>query len=160
MGFKFLIQEPVDQDCSDNGLTDQTMTIEGMPRQFWVVLRPTKESYLADICVACNFKQFASLAHREQNEDRIVGIYADEQAARTAGLKLMEAVIDEPPDLDTVIHQSPWKAWIAVQEDCFIRIYDEVSGERIKINPPADWKTKWSWNITDDRTGIMMQKLQ
>ena len=67
----------------------------------------------------------------------------------------------EPPaEPDTVIHRSPWKTWVAVREDCFIRMYDEVSGERTKISPPADWKTAWSWKVTEDGTGIILRKLR
>ena len=55
---------------------------------------------------------------------------ADDQTARTAASELVEAMDRGPAaDPDTVIHRSPWKAWVAVREDCFIRIYDEVSGK-------------------------------
>jgi hypothetical protein len=63
---------------------------------------------------------------------QVDGWPGDEQIARTAASKLIEPAKDRPAAAcDTVFHRSPWKQWVAVREDCFLRMYDEVFFEAV-----------------------------
>jgi hypothetical protein len=59
----------------------ENMKIQGLPDHFWVVTTPTPVSGLGDICFQCDFAQFALQVRGGLNENEIVGIYADQQAA-------------------------------------------------------------------------------
>jgi hypothetical protein len=57
------------------------MHILGLPETFWIVIRPTPDSDLGDICFQCDFEQFACQVRGGLHEDSILGIFAREQDA-------------------------------------------------------------------------------
>ena len=67
------------------------MKIQGLPDHFWVVTTPTPVSDLGDICFQCDFAQFALQVRGGLNENEIVGIYADQQAAAQEAEHLLQA---------------------------------------------------------------------
>ena len=67
------------------------MKIQGLPDHFWVVTTPTPVSDLGDICFQCDFAQFALQVRGGLNENEIVGIYADQQAATQEAEALLHA---------------------------------------------------------------------
>ncbi len=67
------------------------MKIQGLPDHFWVVTTPTPLSGLGDICFQCDFTQFALQVRGGLNENEIVGIYADQQAATLEAEHLLQA---------------------------------------------------------------------
>lgn len=66
------------------------MKVVGMPETFWVVVRPTPNSELGDICFACDFRRFALQVRGGLDVDAIVGIYADQEVATATATKLLE----------------------------------------------------------------------
>ena len=68
------------------------MKIQGLPAHFWVVTTPTPLSGLGDICFRCDFAQFALQVRGGLNENEIVGIYADQQAAAQEAEHLLKAM--------------------------------------------------------------------
>jgi hypothetical protein len=66
------------------------MKIQGLPAHFWVVTTPTPLSGLGDICFQCDFTQFALQVRGGLNENEIVGIYADQQAATQEAEALLQ----------------------------------------------------------------------
>ena len=100
-----------------------------------------------------DFKRFALQIRGGLDVENIVGIYADEQAAKNTAMELLAA------GNDSVIHQSPWPDWFATQESRrSVSICDKASDERIEVQPPASWGKKWAWNISEDGTGVTMRK--
>ena len=68
------------------------MKIQGLPAHCWVVTTPTPLSGLGDICFRCDFVQFALQVRGGLNENEIVGIYADQQAAIQEAEALLQAI--------------------------------------------------------------------
>jgi hypothetical protein len=65
------------------------MRIHGLPKEFWVVTRPTPASVLEDILFQCTFGGLMRQALGGLTEDEIVGVYADEDKAKEAAAKLL-----------------------------------------------------------------------
>ena len=83
------------------------MEICGMPEKFWVVLKPSSASELADVCFPCTVGQLLLLGRGGLDEDEITGIYADEAEARQAALRLLGRHPVRPVDTvfaDVVVH--------------------------------------------------------
>jgi len=138
----------------------QEMQVVGMPEKFWVVTTPTPNSELGDICFDSDFRQFALQVRGGLDVDDIVGIYADEQAAKATATKLI-TVVSEQPAPDSVTHSSPWLDWYATQENSrSVWICNRVSEEKIQVEPPADWGNAWAWNINEFGTGIVLRRVQ
>jgi hypothetical protein len=70
----------------------ENMKIQGLPDHFWVVTTPTPVSDLGDICFQCDFAQFARQVRGGLNENEIVGIYAEQQAATQEAEALLQAI--------------------------------------------------------------------
>ncbi len=70
----------------------KNMKIQGLPDHFWVVTTPTPLSGLGDICFQCDFAQFALQVRGGLNENEIIGVYADHQAAVEVAEALLHAV--------------------------------------------------------------------
>ena len=137
---------------------DQGMKVVGMPKTFWVVVRPTPNSEIGDFCFECDFRQFALQVRGGLDVDNVVGIYADQEVATATATKLIEAVGNQS-DTDTVTHPSPWPEWFATQHDHrSVLLCDNASEEKIKVEPPASWGNAWAWNVTKDGTGIVMRR--
>jgi hypothetical protein len=56
------------------------------------------------------------------------------------------------------IHLSPYVDWYATQDVACVWICDRHSEQRVKFEPPAEWGRHWSWNITEDGSGIYMKR--
>ena len=59
-------------------------------------------------------------------------------------------------DQDYIVHQSPFPDWFAFQDTSSrgIWICDRASDRKVKFEPPAEWGRDWSWNLTEDGSGI------
>ena len=138
------------------------MKIQGFPAHFWVVTTPTPFSGLGDICFRCDFIQFALQIRGGLNENEIVGVYADQQAATQDAEDLLKSmqVAKGESDEDGVIHPSPWPEWFATQDShTGVFLCDKATDEKIRVEPPKDWGRNWAWNITEDGTGIFMKRM-
>ena len=65
------------------------MKIQGMPEQFWVVLKPSPGSELVDVCFACDFGRLLDQVRGGLKKDEIAGIYADEDEVEGEALRLL-----------------------------------------------------------------------
>ena len=74
------------------------MKIQGMPEQFWVVLKPSPGSTTEDICFACTFSRLMLQVRGGLNEDEIVGIFADETKALQTAARLLGQFPVRPQD--------------------------------------------------------------
>lgn len=74
------------------------MKIHGLPRQFWIVVEPSRASELGDICFSCNFRRFALQVCGGLDVDSILAIYADEQEAVAEAHRLLEKRLDLFPE--------------------------------------------------------------
>ncbi len=52
-----------------------------------------------------------------------------------------------------VVHKTPWPSWYADQDGRALWIHDRTSGQKIKVEPPAEWGRHWAWNVTEDGEG-------
>ena len=61
--------------------------------------------------------------------------------------------------VDICFHKSPWAGWHATQEsNDTVTIYSKTSDEQTAIKRPEQWGRNWSWNISPDGSGIVMQR--
>ena len=65
------------------------MEVNGMPKKFWVVTKPSYASEMADICFACTFGGLMNQFRGGLHENEIVSIHADEGEARRAAARLL-----------------------------------------------------------------------
>lgn len=138
---------------------DQAMKVVGMPESFWIVTMPTATSELGDCCFQCTYETFALQIRGGLSVQKIIGIFADEQLAKAAATRLIEARDAEPSDTDAAIHTSPWPEWFATQEDVrSVWICKKDSMDKVKVEPPVAWGTAWAWNLTEDGTGIVLRR--
>ena len=70
------------------------MKVKGMPEWFWIVTVPTPYSSIGDICFRCDFRQFALQVRGGLDENTIVGVYADEAAARAEALRFLAPFLE------------------------------------------------------------------
>jgi hypothetical protein len=62
-------------------------------------------------------------------------------------------------DDDRQIHLSPYPEWFATQDPVRgVWLCDKASERKLKVEPPTDWGRHWSWNVTEDGTGIYFQR--
>ncbi|MGO8752097.1 MAG: hypothetical protein ACLQNE_39670 [Thermoguttaceae bacterium] len=62
---------------------------------------------------------------------------------------------------DLVIHQAPWPDWFATQDAVRgVLFCKKESDEKVKVEPPASWGSRWRWNLTEDGSGIYFRKEQ
>jgi hypothetical protein len=56
---------------------------------------------------------------------------------------------------EIVTHKSPFVEWIATQDASRgVWLCDKASDRKVKVEPPAEWGRRWSWNVTKDGKGI------
>jgi hypothetical protein len=135
------------------------MKIHGLPETFWVVASPSPVSQLGDICFECNFRQFALQVRGGLDEDRIVGIFADETEAKELAEKLLRAIHQPTEEPGVRVSKSPWPEWFATQESLAgVSIVSKTSGEKVMVEPPREWGRNWGWNFNKDGSGIVMRQ--
>ena len=62
---------------------------------------------------------------------------------------------------DRIVHRSPWREWYATQDgSCGVWLCDKASERKVKVEPPVEWGRHWSWNVTEDGTGIYFKREQ
>ena len=63
---------------------------------------------------------------------------------------------------DRRIHPSPFREWCATQDASSrgVWICDRTSDKRINAEPPVEWGRHWTWNVTEDGTGIYFKREQ
>lgn len=59
---------------------------------------------------------------------------------------------------DRIIHQSPFPDWFATQDVRGVWLCDRTSDRKVKFEPPPAWGRDWSWNVTEDGTGIYFRR--
>ena len=60
---------------------------------------------------------------------------------------------------DRRIHPSPFADWYATQDGSRgVWLCDKTSDGKVKVEPPAEWGRDWSWNVTEDGTGIYFER--
>ena len=60
---------------------------------------------------------------------------------------------------DPIIHQSPWHEWYATQDAVRgVWLCDKASDQKVKVEPPTEWERHWTWNVTEDGTGIYFKR--
>jgi hypothetical protein len=147
-----------EDDSSDQ--EDQEISIEGVWESFWMVLVPTPNSEVDDICFESDRDDFTNRIRAGLKQEQIVGFYGDKQTAEPVAKKLLDT-LRQARDDDAVIFHSPWSEWFATQEDCrSVWLCNKASAERIKVEPPAEWGNGWAWNISEQGTGIVMRRVQ
>jgi hypothetical protein len=63
-------------------------------------------------------------------------------------------------DEDRRIHPSPWPQWFATQDTSRgVLLCDRTSDRKVKVEPPAEWGRNWSWNVTEDGSGIYFRRI-
>ena len=65
------------------------MNIQGMPQQFWVVLKPTPGCEMVDVCFACTFGRLLLQGRGGLKKDEIAGIYANKDEAEAEAMRLL-----------------------------------------------------------------------
>ena len=83
------------------------MKVHGMPETFWVVTTPSPVSELADVCFPCTFERLLLQGRGGLHEDEIVGIYAEENEAKKAAMRLLGMYPVRPQDAvfaDVTVH--------------------------------------------------------
>jgi hypothetical protein len=83
------------------------MLIHGLPEKFWVVTKPSPVSGLEDILFPCTFERLMLQVQGGLQGDEILGIYADEDEARLAGMELLGDFPVRPQDAlfaEVVVH--------------------------------------------------------
>jgi len=139
--------------------TDESMKIHGLPETFWVVVSPSPVSDLGDVCFECDFHRFALQVWGGLDEDKIVGIFADEAEAKELAEKLLRAIHRPTEEPDIRIHKSPWPDWFATQESLAgVCIVSKATGEKVMVEPPREWGHNWAWNIAEDGSGIVIRR--
>jgi hypothetical protein len=134
------------------------MRVVGLPEHFWVVTTPTAESEIGDICFECDFRTFALQVRGGLDVEKVVGIFANEEAAVELAEHLLQAAEESQPEADIRVHRSPWPEWFATQESLTgVFLCNKSTGEKVKIEPPKEWGRNWAWNFTEDGTGIFIR---
>jgi hypothetical protein len=83
------------------------MKTYGMPETFWVVTTPSPVSELADVCFPCTVERLLLQGRGGLHEDEIVGIYAEENEAKKAAMRLLGTYPVRPQDAvfaDVIVH--------------------------------------------------------
>jgi len=59
-----------------------------------------------------------------------------------------------------IIHKSPFSDWFATQDTSSRGVWlcDRASDQKVKVEPPAEWGRHWSWNLTEDGTGVYFRR--
>jgi len=58
-------------------------------------------------------------------------------------------------DQEHVIHKSPFPVWYASQDTSRgVWLCDRTSDRKVLVQPPTEWGRHWSWNLTEDGSGI------
>ena len=65
------------------------MKIQGIPEQFWGVIKPSSVVELSDILFPCTFVGLMDRVRGELHEDEIAGMFADEDEAKEAAMRLL-----------------------------------------------------------------------
>ena len=65
------------------------MKFQGMPEQFWVLLKPSAVVELSDILIPSTFVGLIDLVRGGLHEDEIAGIFADEAEAKQVAMRLL-----------------------------------------------------------------------
>lgn len=62
-------------------------------------------------------------------------------------------------DSNILIHPSPFADWYATQDISAggVLICDKASDRKVLVQPPTEWGRHWSWNLTQDGTGIYIK---
>jgi hypothetical protein len=63
-------------------------------------------------------------------------------------------------DQDYIVHKAPFPDWYATQDTSSRGVWlcDRASDRKVKVEPPAEWGRYWSWNITEDGTGVYFRR--
>ena len=62
-------------------------------------------------------------------------------------------------DEDCRIHPSPFTDWYATQDTSRgVWLCDKASDRKILVQPPTEWGRHWSWNLTEDGSGIYFRR--
>jgi hypothetical protein len=135
------------------------MKLHGLPESFWIVISPTSNSQLCDICFDCDFERFASQIRGGLDEQKIAGIFSDQTEAVELAERLLQAIHQPPEQTDMRFHESPWADWYATQESITaVVICNKETAEKVVVEPPQEWGRKWAWNILEDGSGIVMHR--
>jgi hypothetical protein len=135
------------------------MKIQGLPEKFWIVVSPSPVSTLGDICFECDFNRFAIQVRGGLDEEKIVAVFADEEPAVELAEKMLRAVEEFRQTPGFRIHKSPWPDWYATQESLDgVMICNKAASEKVLIEPPKEWGHRWSWNFTEDGSGIVIRQ--
>jgi hypothetical protein len=135
------------------------MQIHGLPKTFWLVVSPSTTSTLGDICFECDFRRFAVQIRGGLDEEKIVAVFADEGPAVELAEKMLRAIEEFRQTPGVRIHKAPWPDWYATQSSLTsIAICNRQSAEEVLIEPPKEWGHRWSWNFTEDGTGIIIRQ--
>ncbi len=60
-----------------------------------------------------------------------------------------------------IIHKSPFADWYADQDVTRgVSLCDRATGQKVTLEPPAEWGQHWTWNLTEDGTGIYFKRMQ
>jgi hypothetical protein len=60
---------------------------------------------------------------------------------------------------DRISHKSPFPDWFATQDtSCGVWLCDKTSDRKVKMEPPTEWETHWTWNVTKDGTDIYFRR--
>jgi hypothetical protein len=64
-------------------------------------------------------------------------------------------------DEDRRICPSPFGEWYAAQDASSRGVWlcDKASDRKILVEPPAEWGRRWSWNVTEDGTGVYLGRV-
>jgi hypothetical protein len=64
-------------------------------------------------------------------------------------------------DEDRRICPSPFPEWYATQDASSRGVWlcDKASDRKILVEPPAEWGRHWSWNVTEDGTGVYLGRV-
>jgi len=59
---------------------------------------------------------------------------------------------------ELIVHESPFPEWYATQDVRGVWLCDRTSDQKVKVEPPPEWGRHWSWNLTEDGTGVYFRK--
>ena len=60
---------------------------------------------------------------------------------------------------DCIVHRSPFPDWFATQDTSRgVWLCDKASEQKVKVEPPLEWGRHWSWNVTEDGTGVYFKR--
>ena len=135
------------------------MLVKGLPDKFWLVVSPSPVSTLGDICFECNLQQFAVQIRGGLNEQNIVAAFAEQGPAVELAERLLRAADEPRKPIGVRIHKSPWPEWFATQESLDgVMIRNKATSERVLVEPPKEWGSKWAWNFAEDGSGVVIRQ--